>query len=47
MKSGVRIGSMKTHDDPSHWNLISLTVGVLGLALAGLLVYAGAHFVVW
>jgi len=38
---------MKTPDDPSHWNLISLTVGVLGLALAGLLVYAGAHFVVW
>jgi len=38
---------MRTHDDPSHWNLVSLTVGVLGLALAGLLVYAGAHFVVW
>jgi hypothetical protein len=37
---------MRTHDD-HHWNVVSLTLGVLGLVLAGLLVYAGAHFVPW
>lgn len=36
---------MKT-DDPAHWHAISVTIGVLGLALAGLLVYAAAHFVI-
>ena len=45
--SGVMIAAMRSYDDPSHWNLVSLTIGVLGLALAGLLVYAGAHFVLW
>lgn len=40
------IASMRNHrDDPSHWNLVSLTVGALGLVLAGLLFYAGAHVV--
>lgn len=46
-ESGATIASMRTHEDPSHWNLVSLTIGVLGLALAGLLLYAGAHFVIW
>jgi len=41
------IAAMKTHEDPGHWNWVSLTLGVLGLALGGLLLYAGAHFVVW
>jgi hypothetical protein len=37
---------MRAHDD-HYWNLISLTLGVLGLALAGLLLYAGAQFGPW
>jgi hypothetical protein len=41
------IASMRRHDDASNWNPVSLALGVLGLVLAGLLLYAGTHFVLW
>jgi hypothetical protein len=34
---------MKADHDPFYWKLVSRTIAVLGLILAGLLFYAGAH----